>query len=72
MECSICMDVITHDKLTVEQCNHVFHSTCLTQWKKHNKNCPMCRTDLDVGPDLFGMQDLPDEEFEKLKSFFGI
>ena len=66
------MDVITSDKLTIEQCDHVFHSTCLIEWKKNNKSCPMCRTNLDVGQDLFGMQDMPDDEFDKLKTFFGI
>ena len=72
MECAICLNVITRDKLTIEQCSHVFHSECLVKWKKYNENCPMCRTDLDVGPDLFCMQDMPDDEFEKLKAFFGM
>ena len=40
--------------------------------EKNNKSCPMCRTNLDVGQDLFGMQDMPDDEFDKLKTFFGI
>lgn len=70
MECAICMDTIVCDKLTIEQCHHVFHSKCLARWKENNKSCPTCRADLDVGLDVFGMQDLPDEEFNAIKAFF--
>lgn len=70
MECSICIEPVMKDKLTVS-CGHVFHSCCMKKWKERNKNCPLCRHSLDVGEDMFDMQYLPDDEYEKLVKFFG-
>lgn len=70
MDCSICMETIVDDSLTIEACKHVFHAVCLVKWKQRHKSCPLCRENLDYGPDMFGMQDLPDAEFKKLQAFF--
>ena len=42
MECSICLDMLTTDKLWLT-CNHVFHNTCITRWKNQSDTCPVCR-----------------------------
>ena len=40
-ECCICRDRIEEGiKLN---CNHVFHKTCIKEWFKVNKTCPLCR-----------------------------
>jgi ATP-dependent Lon protease len=40
LECGICY---LDDKLVKTDCNHVFCSKCLTQWREIKNNCPMCR-----------------------------
>jgi len=56
--CSICLENIENSDITTLDCNHTFHSDCITQWKKytyskssiqHNMNdfsweCPLCRS----------------------------
>ena len=43
-ECCICRDRIEEGiKL---KCNHVFHKTCIKEWFKVNKTCPLCRAKL--------------------------
>ena len=71
MQCCVCIEEIKHD-LHTTHCGHRFHTKCLDTWKQKNKTCPMCREDLDFGEDMFGMQDLPDIEYEKLVAFFGL
>lgn len=44
-ECSICLEEIPPADLVVElQCFHVFHPSCITEWLRGSKKCPMCRT----------------------------
>jgi len=69
-DCSICCEIINTDTLTA-QCGHTFHSCCLKKWKLQRKSCPMCRHDLDVGQDMFCMQDMPDAQYDALVAFFG-
>ena len=40
--CAICLDNIEseEDKYVIGHCNHSFHSKCLTESLKYNKNCP--------------------------------
>lgn len=70
-ECSICFDTISTDKLTVA-CGHVFHACCMKKWKQTKNSCPLCRKDLDIGEDMFDMQSLPDDDYDKLVNFFGL
>ncbi len=40
-ECCICLEYIDKEDLYILDCNHVFHSTCLSQCRK--LTCPLCR-----------------------------
>lgn len=42
-KCPICFDKIKEPVVHVE-CNSVFCSSCITQWRKQSKSCPMCRS----------------------------
>ena len=52
-ECPICLEEFKPtDVINMLECNHCYHSHCITNWKNHktlNKNklivngCPMCR-----------------------------
>ncbi len=46
-ECSICCsdyeEVDDYPITTI--CNHTFHSRCISDWYKINRNCPNCRCD---------------------------
>ena len=46
-QCCICLDELGNqsNEITTE-CNHVFHRTCLNEWKKYNFTCPICREQL--------------------------
>jgi len=42
--CTICTELFdgTSD-VSVVQCGHMFHGTCLTRWIAQNMSCPQCR-----------------------------
>ena len=42
-ECSICLDKIKMNELTVTPCGHLFHVTCLDPWTHEHDTCPLCR-----------------------------
>ncbi|KAL4479516.1 hypothetical protein ABPG72_011838 [Tetrahymena utriculariae] len=45
--CSICLQEFEmDDEVRLTYCTHFFHSDCLKQWLKKQKNCPNCRNDL--------------------------
>lgn len=47
-DCSICMDSINGRGSRRLKCGHIFHTTCLEQWKSQGKNtCPTCRQYFD-------------------------
>jgi hypothetical protein len=54
-ECSICLvDFHRNDDISITNCNHIFHNTCITEWGKYKisseetkTECPMCRTKID-------------------------
>lgn len=54
-ECSICMDELgTNGGGAVTVCGHCFCKTCLEQaWNNVNKNCPVCRTKINIRTDVF-------------------
>ena len=43
-KCSICWENIVNINSTITICKHMFHATCLHEWMKIKRNCPMCRT----------------------------
>lgn len=46
-ECCICMEKYgdTHE-IKRTPCKHVFHATCIKNWLKTQRTCPLCRIDL--------------------------
>jgi hypothetical protein len=46
VECSICLeniDLYDDDSSTLTKCNHLFHKSCLNEWKTRSAYCPLCR-----------------------------
>lgn len=41
-ECIFCIEHITQ-WLVIPNCKHAFHASCLLEWFKHGKTCPLCR-----------------------------
>lgn len=72
-ECSICMEPIEspNESLTLE-CRHKYHVNCIKKWKENNESCPLCRDNLSVPNDVFGVQNMNDEDFSRLCVFFGM
>jgi hypothetical protein len=53
--CSICLSEYTQDiDLVKIECNHMFHSHCISQWFAVNHTCPICRHQFnnDVDADM--------------------
>ncbi|KAL1419862.1 hypothetical protein MTO96_004766 [Rhipicephalus appendiculatus] len=50
-KCSICL-VAYRETDTLKQlaCGHVFHESCVSQWLRWNRICPVCRTRLVTPP----------------------
>jgi len=46
-ECCICLEK-NEAPWTTAQCAHSFHATCMSEWRKHNPSCPICRSSLVV------------------------
>ncbi|KAM6568604.1 hypothetical protein CsatB_016589 [Cannabis sativa] len=45
-ECVICLEPLLEDnKVVVEmkKCKHLFHLSCINDWTRINKICPVCR-----------------------------
>ena len=47
IECSICLEIVEDNQITLN-CNHTYHSDCLTKWLFINKICPLCRQELSI------------------------
>jgi len=47
--CSICMDSLLEKEeiVSIKLCKHVFCKECLEIWLKENKQCPICKQDLE-------------------------
>jgi hypothetical protein len=43
-ECCICFERIVHKNVSITECNHSFHTSCLLKY--NNKKCPICRQSL--------------------------
>jgi len=46
-QCSVCLDDLNDACSTLTDCDHTFHSSCLSFWfsKSSRMQCPMCRKD---------------------------
>lgn len=49
--CSICLDMIRCSELIAysEECQHIFHESCLLEWLMRCSNCPECRQIFLIG-----------------------
>ncbi|WP_422465487.1 RING finger domain-containing protein [Endozoicomonas sp. ALC013] len=50
-QCSVCLDDITGSRrVSVNICNHYYHTSCIKKWLKTSKNptCPLCRRDICI------------------------
>jgi hypothetical protein len=46
-ECCICLSLFEEgDILNITKCSHVYHFSCLSQWKKKQMSCPYCRCEI--------------------------
>jgi hypothetical protein len=43
-ECCICFERIDYKNVSITECNHSFHTSCLLKY--NNKKCPICRQTL--------------------------
>ncbi|CAN0924650.1 Zinc finger CCCH domain-containing protein 17 [Linum grandiflorum] len=41
--CSICLEEMGVGRVMKLECKHVFHQSCLMNWLKTSKSCPLCR-----------------------------
>ena len=45
--CVICLEKYQKkEKVITLRCNHMFHQTCIEEWFKNGKSCPLCRFSL--------------------------
>ncbi|KAG0237322.1 cytochrome c oxidase subunit 1 [Actinomortierella wolfii] len=50
--CSICLCEYEDDEeLRKMPCLHYFHKSCVDEWLKLHKSCPLCKRDIDEGTD---------------------
>jgi hypothetical protein len=56
MNCSICFENITEEKLMKTNCNHCFHNNCMTEWLKIKNSCPLCRKKVETESDSLDIQ----------------
>ena len=46
-KCVICLEeFVSKEKLTALPCIHFFHTPCIKNWLKKQKNCPICKFEL--------------------------
>ena len=42
-ECCICQELMSSEANRKLNCGHEFHKSCIGEWFKQQKNCPICR-----------------------------
>ena len=52
--CSVCLEdyISGQSEVRSMRCGHAFHSSCITQWLRLNKHCPLCLQPIDRGHDV--------------------
>jgi hypothetical protein len=43
LQCSICLKNLDNSNQLELECSHFFHISCISDWKKRNNTCPICR-----------------------------
>mmetsp|Transcript_21360 Transcript_21360/g.34784 ORF Transcript_21360/g.34784 Transcript_21360/m.34784 type:complete len:711 (+) Transcript_21360:1150-3282(+) len=57
-ECAICFEVLSEEKTRIlRACKHCFCASCLTQLKKYQQKCPLCRSQF-CNADIIDVQEL--------------
>ena len=41
-ECPICLEPLGLKPIGITDCCHHFHYQCISEWKSHKSNCPIC------------------------------
>ena len=60
IECSICLDKHAKKEASfIYSCKHVFGKSCLEEWMKKHKSCPLCRSD---AKDIYGFKERKSKE----------
>ncbi|KAL1553822.1 RING-type E3 ubiquitin transferase [Salvia divinorum] len=51
-DCAICLDSFREGDSCrkIPICEHLFHSNCVDRWIGRKRNCPVCRTRVDLDP----------------------
>ena len=45
--CSICFENFKENEIVnITRCIHIYHETCINEWLKRNKTCPLCRLNI--------------------------
>ena len=48
--CAICLEdlIIPCNNIYVTKCSHIFHLNCINRSRERNRNCPLCRANIDI------------------------
>ena len=48
--CAICLEdlIIPCNNIYVTNCSHLFHLNCINRSRERNRNCPLCRANIDI------------------------
>lgn len=46
--CPICLEDYEDEKCTILGCNHIFHVSCIQDWKTRSNTCPICNANIVV------------------------
>ncbi|XP_037823304.1 E3 ubiquitin-protein ligase TRAIP-like [Lucilia sericata] len=66
--CPICTDVFKNsDDVYSTSCGHIFHLSCMEEWKRRESSCPQCRHNNPTTHKLFLSFDNSDENSNTLK-----
>lgn len=47
LNCFKCFNTNSKKIVILNNCNHVFHETCISKWKNIKKTCPLCNKEFN-------------------------
>jgi hypothetical protein len=48
-KCPICVsNYEIGEKITKIECNHIYHTNCISEWVKYKSECPVCRRSIET------------------------
>ncbi|CAD8051424.1 unnamed protein product [Paramecium sonneborni] len=48
-KCSVCLfEFKEEEKVRELPCKHIYHSNCIKNWLQNNKQCPLCKTEIEI------------------------